>query len=77
MIAAIIAFLESPLGIALITSAPKLVEEIISILHQTGHVTTAELTAYATSSPSGESLVPALPVPVPVAPNPSAMNVRA
>lgn len=58
MMGAAIAFLASPLGISLVTSAPQLVAELIGIWHKEGKITTQEIADYIASQIPGDVLVP-------------------
>ena len=52
------AFMETPLGKAIISAIPTLVEDIVKIWHQNGTVSTQEIATYLASQKSFDSLVP-------------------
>jgi hypothetical protein len=57
-IISLISFIETPLGQALISVVPTLVEDVISIWHKNGVITSQDITDYIASQKSFESLVP-------------------
>jgi hypothetical protein len=58
MIASLLAFIESPLGQALVKIVPTLVEDVIGIWVKNGTVSAADITAYIASQKSFDVLVP-------------------
>jgi hypothetical protein len=54
----LLAFLDTPLGKALVKVVPTLVEDVIGIWHKDGTVTDADLVAYVASQKSFDVLVP-------------------
>lgn len=56
---AFIAFLTSPLGVALINAAPKLIAELISIAHEKGLVKPEEILTYIETQKTWDQIPPA------------------
>lgn len=54
----LVAFLETPIGQALVSIVPTLVQDIIAIWHKDGTITSQDITDYIASQKSFESLVP-------------------
>lgn len=52
------AFLDTPLGKAIIAAIPTLVQDVVTIWHQNGTVTTQEVAAYLASQQAFDQLVP-------------------
>lgn len=57
-LATLFAFLQTPVGAAAVAAIPGLVEELFSIGHQKGLVTTKEIADYIASQEGFDTLVP-------------------
>jgi len=57
-IAGLLAFIETPVGQALIALVPTLVTDVIGIWHKNGTITSEDIAAYIASQKSFDSLVP-------------------
>lgn len=57
----LISFIETPLGQAIISVVPTLVEDVIAIWHKDGTITSEDIVNYIASQKSFDSLVPKRP----------------
>ncbi len=58
---AVLAFFASPVGIALVSVVPTIIEDVIRILHQQGKINPQEIVDYIASQIPGDVLVPKKP----------------
>lgn len=54
----LVAFLETPLGQALVSVVPTLLQDVIGIWHKNGTVSTQDIVDYVSSQKSFDALVP-------------------
>lgn len=58
LLLALVAFLETPVGKAIIAVVPTLIEDVIAIWHKDGTITSDDIVNYIASQKSFDSLVP-------------------
>jgi hypothetical protein len=57
-ILSLVAFIETPVGQALVAVVPTLIQDVIGIWHKDGTITSADIVAYIAAQKSFDSLVP-------------------